>query len=199
MEFKLGGGDYVRNNLRENVSKYVCAYLNGRTEGTLVWMVDRGHVVGVNCEDEDKIRRSYIDESIRDIKPPVDNKDYQVEFVPVEDNGKIEANCKVIKITVYKRKQLNRLFDSKGHVYMRRDCCVRDFSAAEAQDWILQVCIGCRNDIETIPDWRWAYAYLDTNLPFILPRPVDQQYVNKRTCIKNQYMKTHIRLPLNSV
>ncbi|XP_052098821.1 uncharacterized protein LOC127733508 [Mytilus californianus] len=99
---------------------------------------DRGHVLGVNCEDEDKIRRSYIDESIRDIKPPVDNKDYQVEFVPVEDNGKIEANCKVIKITVYKRKQLNRLFDSNGHVYMRRDGCVRDFSAAEAPDWILQ-------------------------------------------------------------
>ncbi|CAC5369676.1 unnamed protein product [Mytilus coruscus] len=157
IEFKLGGGDYVRNNLRENVSKYV----KGRTEGTLfIGVDDKGHFVGVNCEDEDNIRRSYIDEIIRDIKhsvdnkdyqveyikPPVDNKDYQVEFVPVEDNGKIEANCKVIKITVYKRKQLNRLFNSNGHVYMRRDGSVRDFSAAEAQDWILQVRNNCRYD-----------------------------------------------------
>ncbi|CAG2253847.1 unnamed protein product [Mytilus edulis] len=39
----------------------------------------------------DQIRRSFIDESIRDIKPTVDNKDYQLEFVPVEDKGKIEA------------------------------------------------------------------------------------------------------------
>ncbi|XP_076101218.1 uncharacterized protein LOC143071014 [Mytilus galloprovincialis] len=190
MEFKLGGGDYVRKYLREDVLKYVCGYLNGRTKGTLfIGVNDDGHVVGVNCEEEDKIRReyidqsiraikppvdnkdynvefipvevngklrdkehvvgvncenedqirrSYIDESIRDIKPPVDNKDYQVEFVPVEEDGQIKANCKVIKITVYKRKQLNRLFDSNEHVYMRRDGCVRDFSAAEAQDWILQ-------------------------------------------------------------
>ncbi|VDI67203.1 Hypothetical predicted protein, partial [Mytilus galloprovincialis] len=99
----------------------------------------KGHVVGVNCENEDQIRPSYINESTRYIKPPVDNKDYQLEFVPVEEDGQMKANCKVIKITVYKRKQLNRLFDSNSHVYMRRDGCGRDFSAAETQDWILQV------------------------------------------------------------
>lgn len=35
MEFKLGGGDYVRKYLREDVLKYVCGYLNGRSTGTL--------------------------------------------------------------------------------------------------------------------------------------------------------------------
>ncbi|VDI01275.1 Hypothetical predicted protein [Mytilus galloprovincialis] len=139
MEFKLGGGDYVRKYLKEDVLKYVCGYLNGRSTGTLfIGVNDDGHVVGVNCEEEDKIRREYIDQSIRAIKPPVDNKDYNVEFIPVEVNGKLRANCKVIEITVFKKKQLNRLFDSKGHVYMRREGSVSDFTAAEVQDWIFQ-------------------------------------------------------------
>ena len=34
-EFKKGGGDYLRNNLKEHVSKYVCAFLNSEGEGTL--------------------------------------------------------------------------------------------------------------------------------------------------------------------
>ncbi|VDI01274.1 Hypothetical predicted protein [Mytilus galloprovincialis] len=105
MEFKLGGEDYVRNNLRKNVSKYSCGYLNGRTEGTLFSGVDdKGHVVGVNCENEDQSCRSYIDESIRDIKPPVDNKDYQVEFVPVEEDGQNNKRMSDINHIVIIRK-----------------------------------------------------------------------------------------------
>ena len=34
-EFKKGGGDYLKNNLKEHVSKYVCAFLNSEGEGTL--------------------------------------------------------------------------------------------------------------------------------------------------------------------
>ncbi|CAC5369687.1 unnamed protein product [Mytilus coruscus] len=59
MEFKSGGGDYVKKHLREDVSKYVCGYLNGRTKGTLfIGVNDDGHVVGVNCDEEDRIRQS---------------------------------------------------------------------------------------------------------------------------------------------
>ncbi|XP_052100717.1 schlafen-like protein 1 [Mytilus californianus] len=138
-EFKVGGGDYVKHILREDVSKYICGFLNGRTKGTLfIGVNDDGDVVGANCEDEDKIRCHYIDEGIRAIKPPIDNKDYQVEFIPVVENEKVKANCNVIEITVNKKKHLNRLFDSKGHVYLRREGSVRDFNAAETQDWILQ-------------------------------------------------------------
>ena len=50
---------------------------------------DHSDVVGSNCEDEGKIRLDYIDEGIRAIKPPVDNKDLQVEFVPVVENDQM--------------------------------------------------------------------------------------------------------------
>lgn len=53
---------------------------------------DKGHVVSVNCENEDQIHPSYINESTRYIKPPVDNKDYQLEFVPVEEDGQMKGN-----------------------------------------------------------------------------------------------------------
>ena len=34
-EFKEGGGNYLRNNLKKDVSKYVCAFLNSGEDGTL--------------------------------------------------------------------------------------------------------------------------------------------------------------------
>ena len=34
-EFKEGGGNYLRNHLKKDVSKYVCAFLNSGEEGTL--------------------------------------------------------------------------------------------------------------------------------------------------------------------
>ena len=34
-EFKEGGGNYLRNHLKKDVSKYVCAFLNSEGEGTL--------------------------------------------------------------------------------------------------------------------------------------------------------------------
>ena len=34
-EFKEGGGKYLKNNLKKDVSKYVCAFLNSGEEGTL--------------------------------------------------------------------------------------------------------------------------------------------------------------------
>ena len=42
-EFKKGGGDYLKNDLKKDVSKYVCAFLNSGEEGTLyVGVNDRG-------------------------------------------------------------------------------------------------------------------------------------------------------------
>ena len=34
-EFKKGGGKYLKKNLKKDVSKYVCAFLNSGEEGTL--------------------------------------------------------------------------------------------------------------------------------------------------------------------
>lgn len=69
----------------------------------MCYFSDDGHVVGVNCEEEDKIRREYIDQSIRAIKPPVDNKDYNVEFIPVEVNGKLRGHFTKVFFCVYKK------------------------------------------------------------------------------------------------
>lgn len=53
--------------------------------------LDDGYVIDVNCDDEDKIRRDYIDEGIKAIRLLVDNEDYQVEFVPVVENEKVKG------------------------------------------------------------------------------------------------------------
>lgn len=53
--------------------------------------LDDGNVIGVNCDDEDRIRREYIDDGIKAIRPLVDNDDYQVEFVPVVENEKVKG------------------------------------------------------------------------------------------------------------
>ncbi|XP_076100934.1 schlafen-like protein 1 [Mytilus galloprovincialis] len=138
-EFKRGGGEYVDKVLKEDVSKYMCGFLNGRTKGTLfIGVDDDGYVIGVNRDDEDKIRRDYIDEGIKAIRPLVDNDDYQVEFVPVVKNEKVKAYCNVIEITVFKQKKLKRLYDSKGRVYLRREGSLREITAAQSQDWIIQ-------------------------------------------------------------
>ena len=34
-EFKKGGGNYLKNDFKKDVSKYVCAFLNSGEEGTL--------------------------------------------------------------------------------------------------------------------------------------------------------------------
>ena len=34
-EFKKGGGDYIKNDLKKDVSKYVCTFLNSGEKGTL--------------------------------------------------------------------------------------------------------------------------------------------------------------------
>lgn len=49
------------------------------------------------------------------------------------------AYCNVIEITVFKKKKLKRLYDSKGRVYLRRESSLREITAAESQDWIIQV------------------------------------------------------------
>ena len=47
---------------------------------------------GVSIEmSEDMVRRVYIDEAAKDIKPTVRPKLYSVEFVPVEHNGTIQG------------------------------------------------------------------------------------------------------------
>ncbi|CAC5369686.1 unnamed protein product [Mytilus coruscus] len=89
MEFKLGGGDYVRNNLRENVSKYVCAYLNGRTEGTLF--------IGVDAMINAGMGPSHVNNFLTGCNiPPVDAstlRKKQKELAPVIIEA-AEASCK---------------------------------------------------------------------------------------------------------
>lgn len=49
-------------------------------------------VVGINCENENKIRRHGIDEAIQKINPTVFSENYTVDFFPVVENGIVKSN-----------------------------------------------------------------------------------------------------------
>ena len=50
-EFKKGGGKYLKKNLKKDVSKYVCAFLNSGEDGTLyVGVNDLGKNSNKNVE-----------------------------------------------------------------------------------------------------------------------------------------------------
>ena len=55
-------------------------------------IIGKGVVCGVPIEmSEDMVRRTYIDEAAKDIKPTVRPSLYSVEFVPIEDNGTLKG------------------------------------------------------------------------------------------------------------
>ncbi|KAL4217881.1 Schlafen-like protein 1 [Mactra antiquata] len=84
-------GRYTLKQIRDHVSRCVCAFLNTGTKGMLLIGVDsRGMVVGIDCnnQQEDRYRRHFLD-AIKDIYPPVFGEEYSLHFSPLlEDNGR---------------------------------------------------------------------------------------------------------------
>ena len=55
-------------------------------------IIGKGVVCGVPIEmSEDMVRRTYIDEAAKDIKPTIRPSLYSVEFVPIEHNGTLKG------------------------------------------------------------------------------------------------------------
>ncbi|PVD31769.1 hypothetical protein C0Q70_07187 [Pomacea canaliculata] len=128
------------NGLFDLVGKYVCGFLNSTEGGTLYFGVDdSGKVRGSLCSrgEEDKVRQ-IIDQSIRTIEPSVFPTSYRVHFCPVmEETGYLSDNLQVLEIEVYPTKSQGRLYDFKGHIYMRRDGSLQGpLKGREVQEWI---------------------------------------------------------------
>ncbi|XP_033112538.1 uncharacterized protein LOC117113336 [Anneissia japonica] len=120
LEFKRGGGSYLKNILKTDVGTYMSAFLNSSGGTLLIGVDDEGFVQGISLDHkaEDKVRRD-IDGVMRRIEPAVLPNIYSVSFIPVQD--KIQCNLKVIKITVGAVKT-KMLYESPGGgVFIRRD------------------------------------------------------------------------------
>ncbi|XP_006812813.1 uncharacterized protein LOC102804229 [Saccoglossus kowalevskii] len=135
LEFKTGGGEYLRKILKEHISKYVCGFLNSEGGSLLIGVGDDGTVHGVHCDQmkEDRVRRD-VDFVIKMFKPHIFPELYSINFIPVR-NQRL-GSLKVVKITV-KEGISNTLYENgKGEVYIRRDGSIQGpLKAHEIKEW----------------------------------------------------------------
>ncbi|XP_070534524.1 uncharacterized protein [Ptychodera flava] len=135
LEYKAGGGEYLKKIFKEHIGKYVCAFLNSEGGTLMIGVADDGTVQGVHCDQirEDRVRRD-IDSVIRNFKPQVFTEMYTVDFVPVRNQR--SGPLKVIKITVNGGISDNLYESDKGEVYLRRDGSVQGpLKAHEIKEW----------------------------------------------------------------
>ncbi|XP_077990313.1 uncharacterized protein LOC144444678 isoform X2 [Glandiceps talaboti] len=135
LEFKTGGGEYLKKILKEHVGKYICAFLNSEGGSFMIGVGDDGTVHGVHCDQlkEDRVRRD-IDSVIRNFKPQVFPEMYTVNFIPVR-NQRL-GPLKVVKITVKEGLSETLYENSKGEVYLRRDGGIQGpLKAHEIKEW----------------------------------------------------------------
>ncbi|XP_071955631.1 uncharacterized protein [Antedon mediterranea] len=120
MEFKRGGGDYLKKVLKTHVGKYISGFLNSSGGTLLVGVDDKGFVQGVSLEHkEEDLVRIAIDEIINAMEPAVPPNVYSISFIPVRDDR--TCNLKVIKITVSAGTTTMLYSSPSGDVFIRRD------------------------------------------------------------------------------
>ncbi|XP_064597719.1 uncharacterized protein LOC135464152 [Liolophura sinensis] len=147
VEFKRGGGQYMKKQLKDHVAKYVCCFLNAGEGGSLfIGVDDNGAVQGVECNfRQENDLRLLIDSIIKGMVPQVFPQQYTVSFVPVlelqQEHLTPIANVQVIEIHVEAVGKPDRLYETqRGEVYIRRDGSVQGpLRASDIQEWTRMV------------------------------------------------------------
>eukprot|EP00794_Sanderia_malayensis_P018207 gene18207-20025_t len=146
VEYKRGGGKYLKKCLMGHVRRYVCAFLNSEGGKLHIGVGDNGKVYGVPCtrKDEDSMR-ILIDSVISKFQPPVFPAMYSVKFIPVihqdsnyDTTNSLENQCfKVLEIEVYNQTVSKQLYETdKGEVFIRRDGSVQGpLKASQIIEW----------------------------------------------------------------
>ncbi|RXM94761.1 Schlafen-like protein 1 [Acipenser ruthenus] len=143
MEFKRGGGEYLRMGFHHHLRKYACAFLNGEGGSLLVGVDNDGVVRGVECgyRDEDRTRL-LVDSALKGFRPQVFPEAYSLSFLPVLKGDSTGLFLKVVRLSVHppvpQREPV--LYETDhGEVYMRRDGSLQGpLKASDIQEWCRQ-------------------------------------------------------------
>jgi len=104
-EFKLYTTSKRFENIRKDIEKYACAFLNDAKGGTIFFGIHDSKVVyGVHVPDKsrDELRHDVIDSIFHSFIPNVDTNHYELDFVPLlNDQGYRIRDMFVIKLTVH--------------------------------------------------------------------------------------------------
>lgn len=133
-------GQFTLRKMREHVGRCVCGFLNSQQSGMLlIGVTDEGIVVGIECDvaQEERYRRHFED-TMKEIYPPIFSEDYYIHFAPViGDNGRQQADLKVIEVNVEKVPNQEVLFECKEGVFVRRKGVLTGpIRPSHIQEWI---------------------------------------------------------------
>uniref|UniRef100_A0A8C8JHS3 Schlafen AlbA-2 domain-containing protein n=1 Tax=Oncorhynchus tshawytscha TaxID=74940 RepID=A0A8C8JHS3_ONCTS len=145
VEFKRGGGEYLRSSFRAHLRRYACAFLNSGGGSLLAGVDDDGVVRGLRCDhrQEDQARL-LVDSILKGFHPTLLPHSYTLTFLPVVRPGPESQNLKVLRLTLRPPPALTQqgLYQTdQGEVFLRRDGSVEGpLSASAIQEWARQVC-----------------------------------------------------------
>ncbi|CAL8372960.1 unnamed protein product [Boreogadus saida] len=185
VEFKLGGGEYLRSGFRFHLRRYACAFLNSGGGGTLlVGVDDEGVVRGLQLShrQEDQVRL-LVDSVLRGFRPPLLPHKYSLRFIPVVRPGPLGRDLKVLALHVGATTPApssssplphpgDVLYQTDlGDVFLRRDGSVDGpLSAGAIQEWARQ-------------RWSGEVGRLQGNLDLLLS---EQRLLTREVCLQNR-------------
>ncbi|XP_036827748.1 uncharacterized protein LOC118946545 [Oncorhynchus mykiss] len=143
VEFKRGGGEYLRSSFRAHLRRYACAFLNSGGGSLLAGVDDDGVVRGLRCDhrQEDQARL-LVDSILKGFHPTLLPHSYTLAFLPVVRPGPESQNLKVLRLTLRPPPALTQqgLYQTdQGEVFLRRDGSVEGpLSASAIQEWARQ-------------------------------------------------------------
>ncbi|KAL7883870.1 hypothetical protein SRHO_G00015280 [Serrasalmus rhombeus] len=143
LEFKRGGGEYLRSLFRTHVRRYACAFLNSGGGSLLVGVDDDGIVRGICCDHKQEDRaRLMVDSILKLFLPPLLPHSYNLTFLPVVRPGPEGVLLKVMRLTLLSPPELSlpSLYQTdQGQVFLRRDGSIDGpLSASAIQEWARQ-------------------------------------------------------------
>ncbi|XP_062302058.1 schlafen-like protein 1, partial [Osmerus eperlanus] len=143
VEFKRGGGEYLRSSFRGHLRRYACAFLNSGGGSLLAGVDDDGVVQGLHCDHRQEDRaRLLADSVLKGFHPPLLPHSYSLDFLPVLRPGPEGRDLKVLRLTLRPppAPALMGLYQTDlGEVFLRRDGSVEGpLSASAIQEWARQ-------------------------------------------------------------
>ncbi|KAJ7991444.1 hypothetical protein DPEC_G00283920 [Dallia pectoralis] len=153
VEFKRGGGEYLRSVFRVHLRRYACAFLNSGGGSLLVGVDDDGVVRGVRCDHKQEDQaRLLVDSTLKGFHPPLLPHSYTLAFIPVVRPGPEGHNLKVLRLTLRPPSALTwsgPYQTNNGDVFLRRDGSVEGpLSAGAIQEWTRQRWCGEVNRLQ---------------------------------------------------
>lgn len=123
-------GNYLHDVFKEDLRKYVCAFLNSGGGTLLVGVDNDGIVQGINCSQKQQDHlQLLVDSILKRFHPPLLPHSYSLTFVPVVKAGPDSKNLKVLRLSVRPPSSQCKFVlykTDQGAVFIRMDGSVED-------------------------------------------------------------------------